>query len=83
VQQHAVVLGNGAGAPDDVHHGRELAVGTREGVERRELADAEGRDDGGEAIDAAVAIGSVAWAIVQLDLGLGTWERWLLDTYQR
>jgi hypothetical protein len=60
VQQHAVALRGRRRAADDVHDGRELAVGAGDGVDGRQLADAKGGDDGGEAVDLAVAVGGVA-----------------------
>jgi hypothetical protein len=46
VEEHAVALGAGGGAADDVDDGDVLGEGAGEGVDGGELADAEGGDDG-------------------------------------
>ena len=46
--------------PHDVHDGGMFRIGTPDGIDGAEFADAEGGDEGAHALDAAVAVGGVA-----------------------
>lgn len=59
VQEHAVVLGDGRWTADDVHDGDLLRVSARNAVDRRQLAHAEGGDQGSDALDASIAVSRV------------------------
>jgi len=63
VQKHAVALGDGGRAADDVHDGDVLRVGAGDAVDGGELADAKGSYEGADAEAASVAVGGVGWSM--------------------
>lgn len=61
VEEHAIALGDGGWAADNVNDGDLLRVGTGDTVECGKLADTEGCDDCRDALDAGVSIGGICW----------------------
>ena len=76
VQEHAVPLGDGGGAADDMDDGNVLGEGTGDAIDGGELADAEGGDEGGDALDAGVTVGGISWIGVRAG-----WSKEVWDTY--
>jgi hypothetical protein len=60
VEQHAIALRNGRGAPDDVYNRNVLGKGTRNAIDGGELADSKGGDESSYLFDPSVAISGIS-----------------------
>jgi hypothetical protein len=59
VEKHAVALGEGGRAADDVHDWDVLREGASDAIDSRELTNTKGGNEGSDFVDTRVAIGSV------------------------